>query len=521
MKLRLAIFLAVLTVIRLAICGANELSPDEAYYYMWSQRPDLSYYSKGPGVAMTILASTKLFGATEFGVRFFSPLLALGTSLIVFALAKRLYDEKTALWVVLLIQCIPIFNAGSLVMTIDPLSIFFWSAGVLTFWLALEKSPKFSLWWIATGFAIGLGALCKYTNLAAFISMIAVLLMVPAWRSEWKRPGIYISIVIGLLCLTPPVIWNAQHNWITLGHLSERGGLDSGFSFHPVQPLEFLAAHLGVYSPLIFGMLVVSLFVGIRAMRTHRKTAFLIAFSVPLIAIYFGLAFKEAGEANWTAPAMVTLAIFAVHDWLRRSETRAWANKLAFAALALGALISVALIIAEPLRTIGVKWPYAWDPGARLRGWKETGKVVGEVRKEIEAKTGAPVFLIANKYQVAASLAWYLPDKTPAEPGHPPVYIPESQVVQNQFSFWPSYDLFEEAPPSQLDPFNTEQQGVNKFIGRNALYVTDRAEGKPASALMRGFARWEYVGSRQISLHGMPLREMRFFVCYDYQTLPL
>ena len=43
------IFLLVLTVIRLALLGATQLSPDEAYYWMWSQRPALSYFSKGPG----------------------------------------------------------------------------------------------------------------------------------------------------------------------------------------------------------------------------------------------------------------------------------------------------------------------------------------------------------------------------------------------------------------------------------------------------------------------------------------
>ena len=36
------IFLFVLTMLRLALLGATQLSPDEAYYWMWSQRPALS-----------------------------------------------------------------------------------------------------------------------------------------------------------------------------------------------------------------------------------------------------------------------------------------------------------------------------------------------------------------------------------------------------------------------------------------------------------------------------------------------
>src|SRR5215210_9531811 len=90
----LFLFLVLLTLVRYVFIGSYELSPDESYYFMWSQRPALSYFSKGPGVALTIRAGTALFGANEFGVRFFSPLLALGTSLILFFLAKRLYSVR-------------------------------------------------------------------------------------------------------------------------------------------------------------------------------------------------------------------------------------------------------------------------------------------------------------------------------------------------------------------------------------------------------------------------------------------
>ena len=67
-------------------------------------------------------------------------------------------------WTVVALNVTPIFNLGSLVLTIDPLSIFFWVAAFYTFWLALEQSPKFSWWWPLTGLLIGLGFLCKYTN---------------------------------------------------------------------------------------------------------------------------------------------------------------------------------------------------------------------------------------------------------------------------------------------------------------------------------------------------------------------
>jgi 4-amino-4-deoxy-L-arabinose transferase-like glycosyltransferase len=133
----LFLLLAALTGARYVLAAGYELSPDECYYYLWSQHPALSYFSKGPGVALAIAASTAILGPTELGVRFFSPLLGLGTSLIVFFFARRVYNERVAIWTVLLLNTIPIFNVGAVVMTIDPLSIFFWAASVYTLWLAL------------------------------------------------------------------------------------------------------------------------------------------------------------------------------------------------------------------------------------------------------------------------------------------------------------------------------------------------------------------------------------------------
>jgi len=37
----LVIFLLVLTAIRLFLASHYELAPDEAYYYLWSQHPDI------------------------------------------------------------------------------------------------------------------------------------------------------------------------------------------------------------------------------------------------------------------------------------------------------------------------------------------------------------------------------------------------------------------------------------------------------------------------------------------------
>src|SRR5205814_759205 len=124
------LFIAALTLIRLSMMCSSDLEFDEAHYWMWSDRLAPAYFSKGPAVAFAIRAGTAIFGSNEFGVRGCSPLLAAGTSLLIFYFGRRLFGETAALWSVIALNATPIFNLGGFLMTIDPLSIFFWTAAM-------------------------------------------------------------------------------------------------------------------------------------------------------------------------------------------------------------------------------------------------------------------------------------------------------------------------------------------------------------------------------------------------------
>src|SRR5438034_5624341 len=212
-------FVAALTTIRLSLLATTDLSFDEAHYWMWSERLAPAYFSKGPGIAFVIRAGTALFGANEFGVRFFSPVLAAGTSLLLFYFARRLFSVNVGLWLVVALNVTPIFNIGAFLMTIDPLSIFFCTAAMFAFWLALERSPQFSWYWPLTGLLVGLGFLSKYTNALELVSIVLVLALAPRFRHEFKRSGFYLLLGMFAVCTVPPIVWNAQHAWVTLAPL--------------------------------------------------------------------------------------------------------------------------------------------------------------------------------------------------------------------------------------------------------------------------------------------------------------
>src|SRR5947209_16206087 len=177
-------FIAALTLIRLSMLSSTDLEFDEAHYWMWSERLAPGYFSKGPGIAFAIRASTAIFGPTEFGVRFWSPVLAAGTSLLLFYFGKRLFNENVGLWTVIAFNVTPIFNVGAFVITTDCLSIFFWMAAMFAFWLAVEKSPRFTFWWPVTGLLIGLGFLRRFTNAFEIVCVLLVLAFAPRLRQE-------------------------------------------------------------------------------------------------------------------------------------------------------------------------------------------------------------------------------------------------------------------------------------------------------------------------------------------------
>jgi 4-amino-4-deoxy-L-arabinose transferase-like glycosyltransferase len=516
------LFIIALTAIRLTMVATKDLETDEAHYWMWSERLAPAYFSKGPGVAFAIRASTTLFGANEFGVRFFSPVLAAGTSLLLFYFGRRLFGETAALWLVLGLNATPIFNIGAFLMTIDPLSIFFWTAAMFTFWLALERSPEFSGYWPATGLLIGLGFLCKYTNALELVSVLLVLAVAPRLRQEFKNPALYWLLGAFAICLLPPLIWNAQHAWITLAHLRARGGLDQSFGIHPLEPLKFLGAHFLFYSPLLFLALALGVLGNLRRINQQMKVLFLFWFGIPVFALYLLVSINKVAAPNWDALAFLSFGLLAAYFWRDRLPSSTWVRRAATVAIAIGLLMSAIALDSDLIRSAGIRL-WRRDPSNRLRGWQSAAQAVEKLRDEWDAKVGSKLFLIADDRDRASEVSFYLRDKRPAGPGHPPVYLVESQDLVNQFSFWPRYDEFvtasADAAPNEDQAYS--EGGVNPFAGRSALFIRDGASGSLVHNIRAAFQSCEVIATMEVLRHGEHIRTWRIFLCRNYKTLPL
>ncbi len=148
-----------------------ELVADEAQYWDWSRRLDLSYYSKGPGIAWLIRGSTTLFGVSEWSVRLPAALSFAATSAIVASLAakwaRQPYPASAAMAAVFLLTLVPAYQLSALLMTIDAPYITCWALAILAAWHAYTRErlgrPSLAAW-ILCGLAVGVGFLFKYSN---------------------------------------------------------------------------------------------------------------------------------------------------------------------------------------------------------------------------------------------------------------------------------------------------------------------------------------------------------------------
>ena len=125
--------------------GPLDLAPDEAQYWEWSRRLDLSYYSKGPAIAYIIAFFTGIFGNSELGIRIGAIIISSLLTLLAYMFTNRFFNnERTAFFAALIPNLTPLFAAGSILMTTDSPLLLFWGLTIYTFYIWLWKAEKCS-----------------------------------------------------------------------------------------------------------------------------------------------------------------------------------------------------------------------------------------------------------------------------------------------------------------------------------------------------------------------------------------
>jgi hypothetical protein len=437
---------------------------------VWSKHLDLSYYSKPPLIAYTQFLGTSLWGDTAFGVRFFSPLIAAMLSFLLLRFFAREVNARAGFFLILVITATPLLAVGATLMTVDPLSVLFWTAAMLAGWRAIREDSKTSSWlWV--GLWMGLGFLSKYTALFQWLCWAVFFALWPAARRQLHRPGPYLALAVNFVCTLPVIVWNYQHRWITVAHVADR----TIGTWQPTSRflIDFLGAEFLLLNPVFFvGIMIAIVAMWWRA-RKDVRLVYLFSMGVPVFLCYLGLAFRSRVLPNWIAPAVLPMLCAMVIYWdAPKREGARFVRPWLAAGLLFGLAVVTLLHNTNIVEKIaGRALPPKCEPLTRVRAYREMAGVVGKARQKFVPE-GKPVFIIGEHYGITSLLNFYLPEAKAKVKDIPLVYCPASEKPQNQYYFWPGY---------------MDRPGYQGHRGQNALFVRELTAPK----LVRGwFFKW-------------------------------
>jgi 4-amino-4-deoxy-L-arabinose transferase-like glycosyltransferase len=390
-----------------------------------------------------------------------------------FVLARRLYDDRVALWCLLMASVIPMMAVGSILMTIDSLSLFFWALALVIFWKALHRDKTGDWFWL--GLAIGAGFLAKFTNGVQLGCIGFFLLWSKAHRPLLFSRKMFAMCAAFAVSILPILWWNIQTGWVHAIALHSRSGVTNTFQIHPLELLKFLGGQFGVVSPLFMAGILVAAVALAWKKHTDLRVRFLLSQFLPLYGLFAFFSLNKAGQPNWAAPALITGVIFTVVYW-REMEARhpAWRWGVG-AAFAIALLMTVVVHDTEYLHL-----PPGKDPLRRAQGWTDFAAHVQQAREKNRTS-----LLIANHYSQASIMAFYLPDQ-------PVTYLLPAPYGDSQFTLWPGY---------QLQP------------DTRALYVTDSGNDLLPKTLQDEFDKIELVDDFWAQHHGHPMTRFRIYLC--------
>ncbi|MGP8221209.1 MAG: glycosyltransferase family 39 protein [Limisphaerales bacterium] len=519
----IAIFVMLIARWLYIASGTIELEKDEAYQWLWSKHLALSYYSKPPGIALIQFMGTSLWGDTEFGVRFCSPLFAAILSVMVLRFFAREVSARAGFWLLLIVTAAPLLGIGTILLTIDPPMVLCWMWALVAGWRAAQPDGR-TRNWLMVGLALGVGFLCKYTAGWQIACWVIFFALAPGSRHHLRRPGPWLALLIFALGTLPVVIWNSQRGWPTLNSVSGNAGLHS--QWHPTLRYvwDFLESEFAVLNPVFFIGALWAMIAFWRRRRERPLWLYLFCLGAPVFLGHLLWSFHSRILPNWIAPSVLPMfCLMAVYwDEKFRSGWR-WVKPVFSTGVALGIFAIVIMCQSNLIaRLAGQPLPGEMDPARRLRAWDASAATV-EAAREALAAAGKPAFIIAGHYGITGEYSFYIPQARAVLKSEPLVYCEDSDTPQNQFYFWPEYNYL------------AHRQGQNAiFVAEAGLYKLDgnwfwkwlareplnRTAPPPATLpprIAREFESVTDLGEQDIKVGDRVYHRIHLWACYNLQ----
>lgn len=480
---KLVIYLiAAITIFRLIYINLVPLVPQEAYYWKYAKNLALSYFDHPPMTAYVIAFFTWIGADHVFFIRLGSIVFSIGLMLILYASAKRLFDnERWALLSVIAINCTVMFSIGSIIITPDVPFLFFWALIVYSL-VRLQESDQWH-WWYLAGAALGLGLLSKYTAILIVPGIFIYLLLSPSQRKWLWSIHPYLGILLALFVFSPVIIWNSQHDWVSFlfqssSRFSQMRRLRLDYFF------QLLGSQLGMLTPYILVLVVVGWFqIGRLSFKEkNEKYSLLFWIALPVYLVFTLSSFRSLVKMNWLAPAYIT-SIIASIAWIHSAQTR-WSQR--FKKWFTPGLI-LGLVIVLFMHSMPIVPLFPSRKGDTWTGWKELSTKIISLKKEM----GEDTFIFGHEYKIPSEITFYTPNH---EPTHSGEIIGEKGL---QYTYWTNFD---------------------ELIGQDAIFVTSDAQRyRNLDNVKSYFDSVVEEPPLKIIQHGRVFRIFYIYRCYNYK----
>lgn len=441
---------------------------DEAYYFLYTQHLDWSYFDHPPAVAWTTGIGIWLTGAvTPFTMRLGALGLFTGCLWLLSAMGRQLFGVQVGILSCAIASLTPLFflSFGTLTAP-DNALMFFWSLALYLcsceFFPGNQHGnqqpyrPTAKLTYISI--CVGLACLGKYHGFVLGICLVGFCLASTKYRRALYSKWLWVGVLGFAITVFPIFYWNAQHDWISfrfqLGdRFAEYGDTSSSFSVGSL--LGVIASQIGYLFPSIaLPLWWVSLkallsSIGKRAKglkaehEIHQeKINFLLWSGLP-VAIGFTL---MGGSTHtfpaWPAPGLWSLSVLLGYGAAQWSwcKVRRW---LTITAWIIGTLLMLTLTHIT-LGTLQKQSDYAAfggvvsveaDPSTELIDAVQLRRLLSE-SSEFWGAIAVSDFVVTREYWLSGYLAIALPPNIPADDNQTQLPVTSFTIDPRGHAFW-------------------------------------------------------------------------------------
>jgi 4-amino-4-deoxy-L-arabinose transferase-like glycosyltransferase len=399
----LLIYIALATVILHLVLGnrygihRDELATlEDARHMAWG------YPAYPPVTPFFGRISLELFGTSIRGFRFFAG-LAQAIAVVLAGMMARDMGGRRGAQLVAAVAAVPFCLGGGYEMQYVAFDCLAWvSTAYFIVRLLVSEDPR---WWLGIGVGIGFGMLSKYT-IGFFVLSIVVAVLLTDARPYFKSKWLWIGVAISFLIWMPNLLWQVQHNFVSLDflrHIHARDVRQGRTTYFLPRQLELTALRF----PLAMAGLY---FVFSRAGKPFRMLGWIYVITLLLFTLakgrwyYMGPAYPMlyAAGAVWGERWLATMK----RGWAMTVRWAVWA------ALVFEAVFTTAFWL--PTAPLNSRW---WDITNEVQGdfreqigWRELVQEVAKIRDSLAPEERAQLGIIGTNYGEAGAINLYGPE---------------------------------------------------------------------------------------------------------------